>query len=496
MILSDKQLKFIAEEVCSTHRREARLEDYKRYLMFNGKTFEVIKEAIIREFKNPETVSELLSRLVPINLVQKIITKLAGIYIQNPLRKVQDESVSDSELMDEYVEEFNLNQRQKEANRYFKLFKRNLQELFVDETGTPHVRNLPRHTYEVFSMSSMTPNRPDVIVKILKDDKTADKVKLAVWSDESHWVIDGHGSILIEEMNEMQNPEGLNPYGKLPFVYINESSDSVDPLTDDDLLKMSVIIPLLLTDLCYATKYQSFSLLWTINYDGNIPSNPNSVIAMNAAEGDVKPEIGQIKPEVDTDKVITFIKTLVAVLLTTKNLSVGALKMNLDSSDVASGISKMIDSADSVEDKTDQQSFFEKAEKDLWNLLAYYMIPYWRANNLLKDELNKEFSSSFEMDIFFMSPKVMVSEMEQIELSKARYDAGFSTMDYELSQIYPQLTAEQRVELAESIEEEKQGKQKQVVDMVDGADQEDEVPEDAFTEADGVDNGASSESEV
>jgi hypothetical protein len=478
VILSDKQLKFIAEEVCSNHRREARLEDYKRYLMLNGKTAEVIKESIVKEFKNPETVNELIARLVPINLVQKIISKLAGVFTQSPLRQVQDENVSDSELMDQYVEVLNLNQRQKEANRYFKLFKRNLKEAFVDETGTPHVRNLPRHTYEVFSMSSMTPNRPDVIVKILKDDKMANKVKLAIWTDESHWIIDGKGSILVQEMAEMQNPEGLNPYGKLPFTYVNESSDSVDPLTDDDLLKMSVVIPLLLTDLCYATKYQSFSILWTINYDGNIPSNPNSVIAMNAAEGDVKPEIGQIKPEVDTDKVITFIKTLVAVLLTTKNLSVGALKMNLDSSDVASGISKMIDSADSVEDKADQQSFFEKEEKDLWNLLAFYMIPYWRENGMLKDELNKEFSPSFAMDIFFMYPKVMISEMEQVEISKARLDAGFSTMDYELSQIYPQLTTDQRKELAAAIDAEKQASQQKFIREIDGPESED------FTQAD------------
>jgi hypothetical protein len=490
MILSEKLLKTIAEEVCSPHRRDARLEDYKRYLMFNGKTAEIIREAISREFKNPETVNELISRLVPINLVQKIVTKLSGVFVQPPLRKVQDESVSDSELMDAYIEELNLNQRQKEANRYFKLFKRNLQELFVDEAGTPHVRNLPRHTYEVFSLSSLTPNRPDVIVKILADDKVSSKVKLAVWSDESHWVVDGAGQIKWDDMNNMGNPEGINPYGVLPFVYVNESSDSVDPLADDDLLKMAITIPVMLTDICFATKFQSWSLIWTLNYDGTIPSNPNSVISMNASIDEQKPEIGQIKPDVDTDKVITLIKTLVAVLLTTKNLSVGALKMNLDSSDVASGISKMIDSADSVEDKTDQQSFFEKAEKDLWNLLAFHLIPYWRQNGMLKDELNKEFSKAFEMDIFFMEPKVMISEMEQIELSKARYDAGFSTMDYELSQIYPQLTAEQREELAAAIELEKQGKQQRMVEDIDGIAEEEEDEEDEDTD------GTGSESDV
>lgn len=468
MILSEKLLKTIAEEVCSTHRRDARLEDYKRYLMFHGKIAEILKEAISREFKKPETVNELISRLTPLNIMQKIITKLAGVYVQAPLRKVQDESVSDSELMDMYTEEFSLNQRQKEANKYFKLYKRNLQELYVDEFGTPHVRNLPRHTYEVFSFSSLTPNRPDVIVKILNDDKDRKKMRLAAWSNESHWIIDGQGAVLTDKMQEMNNQEGVNPYKKMPFVYINESSDSVDPLTDDDLMKMSIAIPLLLTDICFATKYQSWSMIWTLNYDGDVPSNPNSVISMTATIDEQRPEIGQIKPEVDTDKVISLVKTLVAVLLTTKNLSVGAVKMNLDSSDAASGISKMIDSSDSVEDKSDQQSFFEKAEKQLWDLLAFNMIPYWRENGLIKPELDREFSDAFEMDIFFMQPKVMISELEQVEISKARMDAGFSTLDYELSQIYPQLTAEQRAELAASIEAEKKASQQKFIEDIDG----------------------------
>jgi CYTH domain-containing protein len=97
---------------------------------------------------------------------------------------------------------------------------------------------------------------------------------------------------------------------------------------------------------------------------------------------------------------------------------------------------------------------------------------------MLKDEFNKEFSQMFEMDIYFMQAKVMISEMEQIEISKARYDAGFSTMDYELSQLYPQLTKEQRAELAEEIEEEKTKTSQSLVDAVDG------------TEIDTMDEGA------
>jgi hypothetical protein len=211
-------------------------------------------------------------------------------------------------------------------------------------------------------------------------------------------------------------------------------------------------------------------MIYTIGDVGEVPSNPNSVLPMNFGPNGEKPEIGQIKPEVDTDKVIGLVKTLVAMLLTTKNLSVGAVKMNLDSGDMASGISKMIDSAESVEDKKDQQAFFEQAEAELWWLLSKYMIPFWRANNMIKPELNKEFSPTFEVSVFFREPKVMMSEMEQIEISKARLDNGFSTLQRELEILYPQMTREEVVKLRLEIEAGKSIREQQQIDEIDQTD--------------------------
>jgi len=320
-----------------------------------------------------------------------------------------------------------------------------------------------------FSYSDLTPNEPSVIIKIISDDKDRQKQILSVWSDDSHWVINGAGEVQISYMADMENPDGVNPYGKMPFVYINESSYSVDPLTDDDLLRMSIAIPVILTDIVFATRFQCWSLIYTIGYNGDVAANPNSVLPMEFGPDGQRPEIGQIKPEVDTDKVIKMVQTLVALLLSTKNLSVNTVQANLDSGNVASGISKMIDSAESVEDKTDQQQYFEKAENDLWHLLSGYMIPVWRQQQRLKPELNKEFSGQFEVSIYFQDPKVMISEQEQIDISKARLDAGFSTLNMELQEIYPQMKQEQIEDLIEEIETNKAAKQDAVAEQIDGA---------------------------
>lgn len=469
MKLNQADLKNISEEVNSLNRREARMEDFKRYLMFHGKTKQIIRAAIAKEFSKPETVEELISRLVPLNLISKIITKLAGVYTEDPIRLADDGSTSDQELMEEYVEGFCLNQRMKEANRYFKLFKRSLAEVYVDEKGNPWFRNIPRHQYEVFSFSGITPNRPDVICKIVQDAQSPADQVLNFWSTESFWITDGSGNIDTAKMNQIGNPEGVNPYTTLPFVYINESSVSVDPIPDDDLMQMAITIPVILTDLLFAQKYQSWALIYAIGEVPEIPSNPNSVIHMNYGVDGQKPEVGTIKPDVDSDKVLSTVKTLIAMLLSTKNLSVGVVQANLDAGSAASGISKMLDSAESVEDKKDQQAYFEKAEQDLWMLLKDYMIPYWRANNRLADEYNKMFSESFEMSIYFKEPKVMITDKEQIEISKMRMDAGFSTLEMELSAIYPQMTRDQIAQLALDLE---MKKSQSIMEEAEEADEE------------------------
>lgn len=463
MILTKDLIKEICEDVNSVHKRNLRGEDYSRYLMFNGKIHDIIRKAISKEFAKPETVEELSSRLVPINITQKIVTKLAGVYTESPLRKSANNDIQDQGLLNEYVEYLSLNLRMKEANRYFKLFKRNLMEVYVDEAGCPWARNIPRHQYEVYSYSTITPNRPDVIVKIIRDNPDPSKQLFHIWTNENFVKVNGAGEILVNE----ENQESINPYGKMPFIYINESSDSVDPLTDDDLLKMSITIPVVLTDLLFANKYQCFSLIYTIGYSGIVPSNPNSVVAMDFGPDGQKPELGTIEPKVDSDKVISIVTTLLSMLLTTKSLSSKTISP-ITSENAASGVALILDNAESVEDKKDQQEFFRKAEDDLWSLLKENMIPYWRATGQIKEELDMEFSEDFEVTVFFREPKVLTSEKEMFELAKSRIDSGFSTLKRELAILYPQMGDEEIIELMNEIREEKAENQNAMVEEING----------------------------
>lgn len=456
-ILTEENMKMMLEGLRTPEATKVRSEDTQRFLMYNGAIKSIVEETIKSEFKKPETIEELIARIIPLNIPQKIINKLANVYNESPVRIADDRNEMDQELLDLYVKKMELNIRQKEANRYFKLFKSNLQEMVVTEKGYPTVRNLPRHSYALWSHSPVCPDVPDTFVKFLNFEREIDKQRFVWWTDKQHLVTDGAGEIQRDIMNNMGNPDGINPFGIAPFVYANSSTFSVDPVPDDDLLRMSIVIPLLLSDLAFAVKYLSWAVVYVIGESENdVPFSPNSLITLPFGPNGEKPEINTVSPAVDIDGVLRFVEFLVATLLSTKNLSSSAIQGQLSAVNPASGVAKALDSAESQEDKKDQQSFFNKAEKELWEKLSKNMIPVWRRQNLLAPEINREFSSEFDVSVIFREPQVIVSENESIDIANKKVDGGWSTHKRELQRMNPELDEQAIEELMFEIQEEKQ----------------------------------------
>lgn len=430
-------------------------EDIKRDWIYNGKILEVVSEAIINEFKKPETVQELHHRLIPINIVQKIINKLSMVYKTSPMRKADDGNEDDNELIETYEDVLKVNRCMKTANRHFKLHKRALVEIYLGENGTPSIRALKRGTYEVFSSSMIDPQIPDTVMKILKWDHDPAKRILEFWTDTQFLIVNGKGAPMVDMMLEMGNENGVNPFGTLPFVYVNESDTEIVPLPDDDLLKVGVAIPLLLSDLAFASKYQAWSIIYTIGVDGDIPMNPNSLINLDYGPDGERPEIDMIKPEVDTEQQLRFVETVLAFLLSTKNINAGTIQGTLTTSNVASGISKMLDQSESMEDREDQQQYFIDAEKQLWNKLAKFMIPYWTKRNLLDKKYAGTFSDQFEISVHFPPVTIVKAEKEVLDEAAFRIEKGFSSTKRELKRMNPHMKDEEIDELLDEIADEK-----------------------------------------
>jgi hypothetical protein len=158
----------------------------------------------------------------------------------------------------------------------------------------------------------------------------------------------------------------------------------------------------------------------------------------------------------DSDKMLTVVNSLVAMLLSTNNLSVGSVKGESSVGNAVSGVSKMLDSAESIEDKYDQQAYFYQAEIELWNKISKNMIPYWRMNNLLAPKYNREFSPVFELSIVYREPKAVITEKDRIESAILKLNNGLASKELALREIYPDYTEDQIADLMLEINEESQ----------------------------------------
>lgn len=415
MTLDKSKIENIAKAINSDSRKERRLNDYKRYLLYNGKSKKLIEDALKREFTQ-ETVDALLSRVVTLNITKKIINKQAGVYVEPPIRKTSDENTEDNALLNKYEDILGVNVSMKEANRYLKLTKRIMLEVYLDDDGLPRSRALPSHTYEVFSFSKKSPNRVDAVAVIQKDSLDLKEQEIDIWTKDDFVTIDGHGKIISSA------EESVNPYGALPFFYRSENSLGVDPIEEDDLAQMAIVIPVVLTDLLFGLKYQTFSLLYTVGVKGDLPLNPNTLIQLDFDADGKEPSINSVKAEFDSDKILRVVFNLVEMLLSVNNLSSPIATGSISAGNAVSGISKILDSAESVENKRDQQDLFLQIENQIWKFIATKGIRAWKMSQGFNTEFNKEFTTAFLPVITFKEPKAMISDKEKAETLKLKKD--------------------------------------------------------------------------
>lgn len=460
-MLSSKE---IAEIIYADDNINRLISDYERYQIYNGQLKDIIKSAIKKEFILQETVNEMINRIIPINIAQKVTNKLAGVYRIPPKRAPVDENDGDQEAIDALSQPMEIDLNGKQANRYFKLCKIVAWEPYVNKLGFPKIRTLPAHTFTPISDDPIEPEQPTYFVKHIDmaDQDKKNHVHI-VWSDTEHYTMDGHGMIIVDE----ENPEAINPYGKIPFVLIKDTLDRLIPLQDDDLISMQIAICLLLTDLAFATKYQAWSIIYLIGASTEKMSfNPNSIISLPIPSSGIKPEIGTIKPDLDSDAMLRQVETLVGMLLTTKSLSVNAVLPGLQASNASSGVAKLLDQAESTEDKNDQKMFFIKAEKQLWDLIAKNCLPVWIKAGLVDPKYAYTFSPEFELSIVFPDMKPIMTEKEVIELQKMKVEAGFTTQEQALKATNPDLNDDQISELQAKINKESADKSVALVDAM------------------------------
>lgn len=429
-------------------------------------------EAHIDKIFSEKQAAESKKFIVSINVLQKIIDKLSKIYQQQVTRRVVEGREQDSELLVWYEENLRVNQMMNISNEFFNLTKTTLVEPYIEE-GIPRLRVIPNDTFIPWSNDIVNPTTVTHMTVILFEEKLKEKTNLIylTYTDEEVLIWDDDLKIRPELMLRfLDDQSGINPVGKIPYVYVNASSNLLIPKHDTDVLNLTIEIPNQLTYLNYGVAYNAFPITYAIDVDdAGLKRAPNAFWSIKSdPQSDKQPKVDTIKPIIDITQTLNFIQSELAFWLNTKGIRPGSIG-DMSAENFVSGISKIVDEMDTIEARKRQVEYFVNAENDLWTLIFEHMHPYWVQQGLVENR--SLFTPTAEVETEFLEPKPLETRGDLVANLKAEIDAGFISRKRALKKLNPELSEEDIEELIREIDEER------TVELPDTQEEEKEAEE-------------------
>lgn len=432
------------------------LEEYKAHeskLKHNAELFDIFEGNLepyvmqdLAKQLSPGAYSQVIHRVAPINLLKRIIDKLSKIYAKPPVRKLEKENESDKKLLSFYEREIDINTvmgGSNGANGFFNLFKSVWVEPFLD-LGKPNLRVLPAERFFVYSNDKVNPLRPTHFVKVMGKSVNAMGAEVTVfhaYTKDEFLPFDQEGNILNQVLIDLDNPAGVNGLGMLPGIYINRSKYNLIPKPDTDTLRLTKLVPVILSDLNFALMFQCFAIIYTINADqSSLKLGPNVLWDIKSdGKADAAPEVGSIKPDVDSDKALGALKALISMWMQSRNIKPGAMgDMTVENS--ASAIAKVVDEMDTSEDRKEQVPYFIEAERELWDLLMV-MHEDWKGDPDFDTEIRSlTWTAGQHVDTNFAEQRPIVDSSKAIGDQKAMLEMNLQTPEGALRELYPDWT--------------------------------------------------------
>lgn len=437
-----------------------------------------IEPLILKELQkdmHEQTFKAATHRLPPINLVGKVVDKLSPIYSPGARRTIQGGTKADEELLAFIEKHMECDENFLFACQSAVLTQGSFVNPYLDQAeGKPRMRVLQKN--EAFARSSDDHDKRKMTEIVLFSKGGADgkhhfrRENAFFWEEfdedgneivHTNFVLTESGLFARDENGDLieELADTTNPYGAIPYIYLNLSKISLFPPPQDDMIKMPLVIPILFTDLNYASKYQAFSILYTINCEDVV-----AVIAPNAIwnlKGDPSaqhpPELNVVKPDVDIEALLTLIQSQLAIWLNTKGIRPGSVG-SLDKDSFASGISKMIDEMDTVELRRSLVKHATKMEREFWDLVLHRMWPEWVDRKLVtKDDGSLElrkFSKGCRVETNFADQVPLQNRGQVVDALEKEVKAAFTTRKRAIMALNPTLTEREVDELIAEIDAE------------------------------------------
>lgn len=430
---------------------------HKSFLKRNHETLDIYEgnllpyvDDILQKTLSPQYYMPARERILPINILQRYIDKVSTVYEKQPSRKSASENVRVDEFVEFYKNQFAMGVSGQICDQLANLHKGFAWEPYIDLNGKPQLRELSFDKFLVMSDSMVSPDEETIFIKFM-GYKSSDEESLLLfaYTNEEFDAFYLNGT---EASEHLVDNQGLNPIGVIPFVYGKRQKSKLIPTQDTDMLAIAKAIPVQISDLGMAMMYQCFSIIFGVDVNSeNLIMAPN-VFWSFKSDNEKKPEIGTIKPEADTDKGLSFVMNVFILWLETKGVRVGSIG-SVTGSNLASGISKIIDEMDVYNIKKKSMGWFEKDEEELWNEKMPKIHNYWVQTGMVASSMVPPIvNDEFDVIVEFPTIEPMISRSEEIANFKSELELRTITREFVVKKLHPAFTDEQVADVLNNAE--------------------------------------------
>lgn len=492
------------EEIQDTGEVNRRALAKRRHDIYldGGKPFLI--EKILKEF-GQDALSEM--RLIPINLLKKLVDKRAGVYRRPPVRSTEEKS--DQLLVDYYVRELCWNEVMQKANRYLVLSSNTVVYIVPESDGCLKACVVPSYQYSIVP-DAFEPTEPEVFIfssyvdegritpqanqypatgvesyseerspktkpnLVNSNEKETDSIasRFIFWSEESHVTTNENGSPF---MDPEKGPEQfINPIGMLPVINVARDRDSTVWATQgEDMVDLTMALQMGWSDVMTIAKHQGFSILTITSEEEpkklSIGVNRAVWLKTNAAGGP-QPSIGYVQGNSPLAEYKELLTELLGLLLTTNNMDPNSISGSAKPVSVNSGFHALLTMADSLEAIESDKPLMMKVEKESWEVIKAWHN--WMFDVGMLDEEAKalgKFSEEFTINIQFADIKPLESEDERIKRVKELMDMGLLTREDALRKLHPELKEDEIKKKLIAIDAEKSDNLNKAQKMIGGS---------------------------
>lgn len=225
---------------------------YYRYQMYNDNYRELVLRRMLEIY--PKAYDVLLTAQIDLtnNIFKKIVNRISRVYAFGAQRMIENETTK------EIYKQLNVESFMIEADKKLNAFNDLLIHIAWDyKNNRPALIFRYPHSTKVEIDNFGNVEEVEYLV-----EKDKDSEKWAYWTEKEHYykIIDKKNKVKIEYVEGNEN--GINPYGVLPFVFMNnqfrDSGVFFDEFGGDDLINITLDNSIYSTFKNYLIKWQSF----------------------------------------------------------------------------------------------------------------------------------------------------------------------------------------------------------------------------------------------